>query len=440
MERAGLDLTTSAPKSVSLQALVFQDRRLEAAHQKATEQMLSCLEERYACTRLTQGGKRQTVLTGQLAIAQFHHDSSRSLDPQLHTHNLILNLQQQPDGQWRSLDNEAIYRAKMLLGKIYRNELALEVQNLGYRIQVTNDRHGLWELQGFTPQQLEQFSKRAQQIQAAAGEDASSRKKAWITLTSGRQDKQTVDRSQLVDRWQQEAAQAGLQPIQAIPTVPIVFQAEPLVNAALKRITKPTFRREELEHYCPAAPRTGQLGSDYHRDRPASPSNCQRRSARTPFVHPRRFQWFFRNCEPAPNRAPRRYWSHRQHLFPASPNRCRSVPRPNSAPSPSSIPQSSAAAWQDWQMPPSQSAIADQFEELARWIKPMPRAMILLRQRLEEQGKRVEALDVHLMTLLQEVEVKANPPTKDTISESQPTHRDSIAAPHADWDWERERS
>ena len=184
----------------------------------------------------------------QLAIAQFHHDSSRSLDPQLHTHNLILNLQQRPDGQWRSLDNEAIYRAKMLLGKVYRNELALEVQNLGYCIQVTNERHGLWELQGFTSQQLEQFSKRTQQIQAAAGEDASSRKKAWITLTSGRQEKQVVDRSRLVDRWQQEGEQARLQPIQAIPTRPPVFQAEPLVNAALRRITKPIFRREELEH------------------------------------------------------------------------------------------------------------------------------------------------------------------------------------------------
>jgi conjugative relaxase-like TrwC/TraI family protein len=62
--------------------------------------------------------------TGQLAIAQFHHDTSRALDPQLHTHNLILNLQQRPDGRWQSLDNEAIYKARSLLGKLYRHHLA----------------------------------------------------------------------------------------------------------------------------------------------------------------------------------------------------------------------------------------------------------------------------------------------------------------------------
>jgi conjugative relaxase-like TrwC/TraI family protein len=168
-ERAGIDLTTSAPKSVSIQALVFGDRRLELAHQTATVRMLDVLEERYSITRQMQNGKRQKVITGQVAIAQFHHDTSRDLDPQLHTHNIIFNLQRLPSGQWRSLENSAIYYTKMLLGQIYRNELAQEVQRLGYKIQMTNNRLGLWELQGYSSQQLKAFSKRSQQIEQQAG-------------------------------------------------------------------------------------------------------------------------------------------------------------------------------------------------------------------------------------------------------------------------------
>jgi conjugative relaxase-like TrwC/TraI family protein len=249
LERAGIDLTTSAPKSISIQALVFGDRRLEAAHQQATEQMLSFLEDRYALTRLTKDKQRQKILTGQLAIAQFHHDSSRALDPQLHTHNLILNLQQRPDGKWQSLGNEAIYRAKMLLGKIYRNELALHTGALGYGIQVTNSRHGLWELDGFSSSQMGQFSKRAQQIEAVAGENASSRKKAWITFTSGRQEKRSVPWSVLVERWRQEALQSGIESIQTGQAIqPTSLMAQTAVQAAIDQMLKPVFRREEIEH------------------------------------------------------------------------------------------------------------------------------------------------------------------------------------------------
>jgi conjugative relaxase-like TrwC/TraI family protein len=213
MERAGIDLTSSAPKSVSIQALVFGDRCLEEAHRYANDRMLQFLEENYACTRIRQNGQRTRIQTGQLAIAQFHHDTSRALDPQLHTHNLILNLQQRPDGKWQSLDNESIYQARTQLGKRYRQELAKAVQALGYEIEVTNSKHEFWELKGYSQQQLEQFSKRTQQIQAAAGEDASSREKAWITMTSGRQQKQSLPRSSLISRWQQEAIVVGMTPV-----------------------------------------------------------------------------------------------------------------------------------------------------------------------------------------------------------------------------------
>ncbi|MEP0915356.1 relaxase domain-containing protein [Leptolyngbya sp. DQ-M1] len=250
-ERAGIDLTTSAPKSVSLQALVFGDRRLEIAHQVATVRMLDFLEERYAITRQMQHGKRQKVITGQMAIAQFHHDTSREFDPQLHTHNIILNLQQLPNRKWRSLDNAEIYQAKMLLGQIYRNELAQEVQWLGYEIQVTNHRLGLWELKGYSSDQIKAFSKRSKQIHQQAGDDASSEHKAWIAIASGRKEKQQISREELEARWMQDATAISLQPamIQEPKETVRLKLTQAITNATIDYLAQHStvFRREEIE-------------------------------------------------------------------------------------------------------------------------------------------------------------------------------------------------
>ncbi len=250
-ERAGVDLTTSAPKSISIQVLVFDDRSLELAHQTATARMLDVLEERYSITRQMQNGRRQKVVTGQCAIAQFHHDTSREFDPQLHTHNVILNLQRLSNGKWLSLDNTAIYQAKMLLGQIYRNELALEVQRLGYEIQVTNYHLGLWELKGYSNQQLRAFSKRSQQIQEHAGENASSEHKAWIAISSGRKEKQQITRQELEALWKQESAALGLHPAFAQtprePNKPELAHA--IARAAIDCLAEcsTVFRRAEIE-------------------------------------------------------------------------------------------------------------------------------------------------------------------------------------------------
>ena len=223
-ERAAIDLTTSAPKAVSLQALVFGDTRLEAAHQRANAVMVQVLEERYARTRITTGGKRQVVKTGALAIASFHHDTSRALDPQLHTHNVVLNLQRHPQtGRWQTLDNTAIFNAKILLGQIYRNELACAVQDLGYRIRLTGQPHGLWELEGFAPPQLKAFSTRSQQIAAVTGAAASPQAQLRaVQLT--RPEKQELPRFELLERWQSQVSAMQMQPLVSTPFVSAVAQ------------------------------------------------------------------------------------------------------------------------------------------------------------------------------------------------------------------------
>ena len=247
---AAYDLTTSAPKSVSIQAIVFGDERLEMAHRLATARMLDITESRYATTRITHQRKRQVINTGNLLVAQFHHDTSRALDPQLHTHNVVLNLVKLDNGKWQSIDNRALYANKMLLGRICRNELARAVQALGYEIRITDQRHGLWELQGYTSQQLDLFSKRAQQIQKTASPGASSQEKAWVAAHSNRAKKQAIAREDLLPRWLAEAQAAGIHPVISQPFT--VFSPKDISAIVQDGIThcserEVAFRREEIE-------------------------------------------------------------------------------------------------------------------------------------------------------------------------------------------------
>jgi len=113
---AGLDLTFSAPKSVSMQALIGGDERLLDAHQAAVSATLRYVQANLAAYRSTQDGETVTVHSGNLAVARFEHDLSRDADPQVHTHSVVLNMTQRDDGQWRALDGRPLYEHQKLLG------------------------------------------------------------------------------------------------------------------------------------------------------------------------------------------------------------------------------------------------------------------------------------------------------------------------------------
>ncbi|WP_045764095.1 MobF family relaxase, partial [Xanthomonas albilineans] len=99
-ERIGIDLTFSAPKSVSIQALVGGDDRLIRAHEEAVAVTLEHAET-LAQARIKHNGRAAVVDTGNLVIAKFRHETSRLQDPQLHTHAVVMNLTRRGDGQWR---------------------------------------------------------------------------------------------------------------------------------------------------------------------------------------------------------------------------------------------------------------------------------------------------------------------------------------------------
>jgi len=144
--RPGWDVTLSAPKSVSIMAEVAGDRRLIAAHGHAVRTAMAHVEAHMAATRVRGGGAIVREATGNLIIASFQHGTSRAQDPQLHTHNVIMNATQGEDGSWRSLEPRAIYQLQKQIGAIYRQELALQVRELGYDIEVGKD--SLFEDQG----------------------------------------------------------------------------------------------------------------------------------------------------------------------------------------------------------------------------------------------------------------------------------------------------
>jgi conjugative relaxase-like TrwC/TraI family protein len=157
------DFTVSAPKSVSIESLV--DPRLVEAHAQAVKEMASEMET-LAAARVRQQGADENRITGNLAIAAFHHDTSRELDPQLHSHLVAGNLTYDGTEQrWKALQASAIYEQRAYLTEVYRNALATRVLELGYAIEnrYAQGRERGFEIQGIGQETLEKFSRRSEQ-------------------------------------------------------------------------------------------------------------------------------------------------------------------------------------------------------------------------------------------------------------------------------------
>jgi conjugative relaxase-like TrwC/TraI family protein len=164
------DFTISAPKSVSVMAIVGGDNRLIEAHERAVAETLRDLENQ-AATRVRMDGANSDRITGNLAIAVYHHDASRELDPQLHAHAVAGNLTYDgAEGRWKALQTSGIYERRAYLTEVYRSSLALQVRALGYEIENRRDskgRDGGFEIRGVSQELLDRFSQRSQQRDAA---------------------------------------------------------------------------------------------------------------------------------------------------------------------------------------------------------------------------------------------------------------------------------
>jgi conjugative relaxase-like TrwC/TraI family protein len=166
-ENLAVDLTLSAPKSFSMHAL--KDLRLYEIHMEACRKTLDEAEKRYCYQRKFIDGRQVNVKGDGFVAAAIPHWTSREMDMMLHTHMVIFNGIQGPDGKWRAFDDRQLSYAEWL-GSYYRNELAKLTQQLGYRIhEVALEEGGYsFEIDGVSREEIEHFSKRSLQILEAA--------------------------------------------------------------------------------------------------------------------------------------------------------------------------------------------------------------------------------------------------------------------------------
>src|SRR6202162_2166339 len=161
--RAGWDATFSAPKSVSLTALVGGDNRVREAHRESVRVALQELE-RYTQARI--GNVHVPETTGKFIAATFEHDTARPVDgyaaPQLHTHAVIFNMTERENAPENGKQMRALFVSQRFATALYRSELALRLQKLGYELE--RGKHGQPEIHGYTKEYLEASSPRRERI------------------------------------------------------------------------------------------------------------------------------------------------------------------------------------------------------------------------------------------------------------------------------------
>jgi conjugative relaxase-like TrwC/TraI family protein len=210
--RAGWDATFSAPKSVSLTALVGGDERVREAHRASVGVALDELE-RYVQARL--GGNLPPETTGKWVAARFEHDSARPVNgyaaPQLHTHVVLFNLTETENGEIRPLQPQELYRTQQYATAVYRSGLAHHLQVLGYEIE--HGRSGQPEIKGYSREYLDASSPRRKQIEEhLAKENQRGAGAAQIAAHQTREAKIELSHEEMQRRHKDMASEFGDQP------------------------------------------------------------------------------------------------------------------------------------------------------------------------------------------------------------------------------------
>jgi conjugative relaxase-like TrwC/TraI family protein len=214
--RAGWDATFSAPKSVSLTALVGGDDRVREAHRAAVTTALDELE-RYTQARI--GGNNPAETTGKFIAAKFEHDTARPVDgyaaPQLHTHAVIFNVTERENGSTRALQERAFFESQQYATAVYQSALTYQLRSLGYEIE--SGRSGAPEVKGYSQEYLEASSPRSKQIREQLEKSGySGPEAAEIAAHSTRDRKQTLSAEEVLAAHKEMAAAFGNQPQQVI--------------------------------------------------------------------------------------------------------------------------------------------------------------------------------------------------------------------------------
>ncbi len=209
--RAGWDATFSAPKSISLTALVGGDDRVREAHREAVNVALNELE-RYTQARI--GSNNPAETTGKFVAAKFEHDTARPVDgysaPQLHTHVVVFNMTERDNGKMRALQPHSLFESQQFATAVYQSHLTYKLRELGYEIEP--GKSGAPDIRGYTADYLEASSPRRQQIEEALGRSGfTGPEAAQIAAHNTRDKKVSLSPDQVLAAHKQIAEEFGNQ-------------------------------------------------------------------------------------------------------------------------------------------------------------------------------------------------------------------------------------
>lgn len=216
----GVDLTISAPKSVSIAACAHGDERVMAAHLEAVRETLKWYEQQGAATRIRQNGTVETVQTDNLIFATYLHETNRDQECQIHSHCVEMNATQDAEGQWRSVENKSAFRMQKEINAVYLSYMAPKMARIGYTVE--HDERAKagelgWRLAEISREEEAAFSSRSEAIEAwlaARGltrETATAEQKKAAALAT-REKKQAADHGELRRQWKAQADAVRSQP------------------------------------------------------------------------------------------------------------------------------------------------------------------------------------------------------------------------------------
>ena len=160
--RVFYDFTLSPPKSVSIAALVGNDKRIIEAHDEAVQVAMRQLQT-YAATRVRKQNQYSQRATGNVVGAVFRHDTSRALDPHLHSHCILFNATwDSTEGRWKALEACEMVTAQKFVRNVYYHEMVRSLQQFGYGVE--NNPRGDFEIAGVSKEMIDRFSKRHREI------------------------------------------------------------------------------------------------------------------------------------------------------------------------------------------------------------------------------------------------------------------------------------
>ncbi len=226
--RIFFDFTFSPPKSVSIAGFLGKDERILDAHNRAVRLALREFEA-FTATRVRVGGAQSDRLTGNFAAALFTHDTSRTLDPHLHTHCIVFNATfDAVENRWKALQNHELLRSRKFAENAYYHELTRELRGFGYRIR--NRVRGDFEVEGVSEQLCERFSKRHTQIDEAlakllaekpelAGANFQALRAQLATAERSRKQKD-LSRAELLTLWEVQLSEAERASLRQLPKLP----------------------------------------------------------------------------------------------------------------------------------------------------------------------------------------------------------------------------